>query len=45
MRREFVVYTDVGDYHVWAANREEAKGIVWRMTYGRAKIDFVEVHG
>ena len=45
MKREFKVYSDKGDFVVWAANREEAKGIVWRMTYGRAKIDFVEVHG
>lgn len=41
MRREFVVYTNVGDYHVWAVNGEESRAIVWRMTFGRAKIDFV----
>ena len=42
MKREYMVYSDMGDFRVWAASREEAKDIVWRMTYGRAKIDFVE---
>lgn len=42
--KRYIVYTSAAEYHVTANNRDEAKNIVHKITFGRVSPDDMTVH-